>query len=183
MMPNWVARMNQRERLLALIVAGILFALINIFVWSALLGMSANTRAAYAEQRSLREEQKVYLSEEKMWRNRAEWLKKHQPASNNPAEASSLLTLVKDVAGRYNVQIENPQIGPVENTASHSSVTATFETKSGWEPLVHFLYDTQNPDAFIVFENVNLMVDANDPTVMQGRFKIAKWFAPTGKKS
>jgi hypothetical protein len=34
----------------------------------------------------------------------------------------------------------------------------------------------------MVFENVNLMVDPNDPSVMQGRFKIAKWFAPVGQK-
>jgi len=183
MTPRWLARMNQRERLLALVVAAILFVLINIFIWSAILGMSAGARAAYAEQRAAREEQKVYLSEEKMWQKRADWLKKHQPRSNNPAEASSLLTLVKEIAGRYNVQIENPQIGPVETTPSHASVSATFETKSGWEPLVHLLYDAQKPDAFIVFENVNLMVDASDPTVMQGRFKIAKWFAPSGKKS
>ena len=183
MTPNWVARMNQRERMLALVVVGILFLLINLFVWKAILNMSAGARAAYAEQRSAREVQKTYLSEEKMWKKRAEWLKKHQPASNNPAEASSLLTLVKDIAARYNVQIENPQIGPAESTSSHQSVTATFETKSGWEQLVHFLYDAQKPDAFIVFENVNLMVDTNDPTVMQGRFKIAKWFAPAGKKS
>jgi hypothetical protein len=178
---TWLNRMNQRERLLAFIVAGILFVLINLFIWSTLLSMSANARAAYAEQKSARAEQKVYLGEEKMWRKRADWLKKHQPKSNNPAEASSLLNLVKDVGGRYNVQIENPQIGPVEKTSSHQSVSATFETKSGWEPLVHFLYDAQKPEAFIVFESVNLIVDANDPTVMQGRFKIAKWFAPGGK--
>jgi hypothetical protein len=182
MTPSWVARMNQRERLLALVVVGILFVLINLFIWSALFGMSAGARAAYAEQHAARAEQKVYLEEEKMWRKRADWLKKHQPKSNNPAEASSLLTLVKEIAGRYDVQIENPQIGPVETAPSHQSVSATFETKSGWEPLVHFLYDAQNPDAFIVFENVNLMVDPSDPTVMQGRFKIAKWFAPAGKK-
>jgi len=117
-----------------------------------------------------------------MWQHRADWLKKNQPSSSNPAEGSSLLTRVKEIAGRYNVQVENPQIGPVENTPSHQSISATFETKSGWEALVHFLYDMQRPEAFNVFENVNLMVDANDPTVMEGRFKVAKWFAPTGKR-
>jgi len=47
---------------------------------------------------------------------------------------------------------------------------------------VHFFYDAQRPEAFIVFETVNLMVDSGDPTVMRGRFKIAKWFAPAGQK-
>jgi len=182
MIGAWLSRMNQRERVLAFTVAGILFLLINLAIWNALLRMSAGARADYAEKRSAREEQQVYLREENMWRQRAEWLKKNQPVLKNPAEASSLLTLVKEIAGRYNVQIENPQIGPTATTPAHQSVSATFETKSGWEPLVHFLYDAQQPERFMVFENVNLMVDASDPTVMQGRFTIAKWFAPTGSK-
>ena len=182
MIGAWLARMNQRERVLAFTVAGILFLLINLAIWNAVLGMSAGARTAYAEQRSERQEQQVYLAEESMWRQRADWLGKNQPALKNPAEASSLLTLVKDIAGRYNVQVENPQIGATATTPAHQSVSATFETKSSWEPLVHFLYDAQKPESFTVFENVNLMVDASDPTVMQGRFTIAKWFAPNGKK-
>ncbi len=182
MIEKWLARLNQRERMLAYVVAGVLFLLINVIIWSTILGMSAGARAAYADERQQRGEQKAYLEGEKMWQRRADWLKKTQPKSNNPAEASSLLSLVKDVAGHYNVQIENPQIGPVENTSSHKSVSATFETKSAWEPIVHFLYDAQRPEAFVVFENVNLMVDQTDPSVMQGRFKIAKWFAPAGQK-
>lgn len=182
MIANWLARMNQRERILALTVAGILFVLINLAIWNALLGMSAGARGEYASERAARAEQRFYLVDEEMWRRRADWLEKKQPRSNNPAEASSLLTRVKEIADRYKVQVENPQIGPVDSTPSHQSVSATFETKSGWEPLVHFLYDSQKPESFTVFENVNLMVDATDPTVMEGRFKIAKWFAPGPQK-
>jgi hypothetical protein len=182
MIARWLAQMNQRERILALSVGAILFLLINLAIWSALFGMSAGARADYAARRATRTEQQVYLEEEKMWKKRAEWLKKKQPHLNNPAEASTLLTQVKQIAGKYNVQIDNPQIGAVETTPSHQAVSATFETKSGWSPLVHFLYDAQKPEAFIVFETANLMVDGSDPTVMQGRFKIAKWFPPAGKK-
>lgn len=182
MIARWLAQMNQRERLLAFSVAGILFLLINLAIWSALLGMSAGARADYATQSATRTEQKVYVGEEKMWKRRAEWLKKNQPRLNNPAEASTLLTQVKQIAGKYNVQIDNPQIGAVETTPSHQSVSATFETKSDWGQLVHFLYEAQKPEAFTVFESVNLIVDPTDPTVMRGRFKIARWFATTGKK-
>ncbi|MEO5717345.1 MAG: hypothetical protein ABIR29_02105 [Chthoniobacterales bacterium] len=183
MISRWLAQMNQRERLLAFSVGGILFLLINLGIWSALFGMSADARKDYTAEKAARTEQKVYLKEEKMWKRRADWLKKNQPKLNNPAEASTLLTQVKEIAGKYNVQIENPQIGTVESTPSHQSVSATFETRSGWEELVHFLYDTQRPEGFVVFENVNLMVDPTDPTVMRGKFKIAKWFAPGGNKS
>jgi len=181
MIARWLAQMNQRERMLALSVGGILFLLINLGIWSALLGMSAGARADYAAQRASRTEQTVYLGEEKMWKKRAEWLKKKQSRLTNPAEASTLLTQVKQIAGKYNVQIDNPQIGAVETTSSHQAVSATFETKSDWGALVHFFYDVQRPEAFTVFEQANLIVDPSDPTLMRGRFKIAKWFAP-GKK-
>jgi hypothetical protein len=182
MIARWLAQMNQRERILALSVGGVLFLLINLAIWSALFGLSSGARTDYATQRATRTEQTVYLGEEKMWKKRADWLKKKQPHLNNPAEASTLLTQVKQIAGKYNVQIDNPQIGVVETTPSHQAVSASFETKSDWSSLVHVLYDAQRPEAFTVFEQANLLVDASDPTVMRGRFKIAKWFAPGGKK-
>ncbi len=182
MIAAWFARMNQRERMLTLGVSGVLFLLINLALWSALLGMSKDLREDWAARRSERKEQKVYLSEYAMWTHRADWLKKHEATLTNPAEASSLLTQVQQIAGKYQVQIDNPQIGSVEKTPTHQSVAATIETKSSWEPLVHFLYDAQRPDAFIVFESVNLMIDSSDPTIMRGRFKIAKWFKSAGAK-
>jgi hypothetical protein len=178
MIAAWFARLNQRERFLALGVGGVLFLLINWIIWSTLLGMSAELRDTYAREKSARKEQTVYLAEYPMWLHRADWLKKHQLGLTNPAEASSLLTQIQQIAGKYKVQIDNPQIGSVENNPTHQAVPVTIETKSAWPPLVHFLYDVQKPDAFIVFESVNLMVDSNDQTVMRGRFKIAKWFAP-----
>jgi hypothetical protein len=45
-----------------------------------------------------------------------------------------------------------------------------------------FLYDVQQPDAFVVFESVNLVIDSNDATMMRGKFKIARWFAPANRK-
>lgn len=182
MIASWLARMNQRERVLVLSIGAILFLLVNLGVWSALFRMSARTRADWAARRSTRAQQKIYLQEYDTWTQRAEWLKKNQPTLSNPAEASSLLTQVKQIAGKYSVQIENPQIGAVETTPTHQSVSASIETKSAWEPLVHLLYDAQKPEAFMVFETVNLMIDSNDPTMMRGRFKIAKWFAPAGRK-
>jgi hypothetical protein len=85
---------------------------------------------------------------------------------------------LKQVAGKYNVLIENPAIGSGETTPYHQTVFASIETKSRWPPLVHFLYDVQQPNAFVVFENVNVAVDGSDPTMMHGKFKIARWFAP-----
>ena len=55
---------------------------------------------------------------------------------------------------------------------------ASFEVKSAWPPLVHFLYDVQQPESFVVFESVTLNIDSADPTMMRGKMKLARWFAP-----
>lgn len=181
MMPAWYLRMNPRERRLALLVAGALFLLLNLVVWNKLFDTLANARAELASRKATRTEQSLYIKERDLWARRDQWLKQHQPTLKSAVEASTLLDQVKEIAGKHNVLIENPAIGAGDSTSDHQSVFASFETKSPWPPLVHFLFDVQQPEAFIVFENVQLHIDNSDPTMMRGRFKIARWFAPQAK--
>jgi type II secretion system (T2SS) protein M len=178
MMPAWFQRMNQRERVLLLMIAAVVFLLINYALWSWLLGSLNRTRADLAANKAARLEQSIFLKERSMWEHRDDWLKKHQPALKSPVEASTLLDQVKQIASKHNIVLENPQIGSGDSTPNYQAVFASVETKSPWPPLVHFLYEVQQPEAFVVFENVSLAIDSADPTVMRGKFKIARWFSP-----
>jgi hypothetical protein len=178
MMPAWYERMNQRERLLSWIVAGTIIVLVNLVILSWLFGALGRARSELAVRKAALAEQALYIKERDLWTKRDQWLREHQPTLKDPAEASVLLDQLKQVAGKYNVLIQNPAIGSGETTPNHQTVFASIETKSPWPPLVHFLYDVQKPDAFVVFESVNLAIDSSDPTMMRGKFKIARWFAP-----
>ena len=178
MMPAWYQRMSRRERVLSWFAAGTVFALINLFVLDWVFGALTGAQKQIAARRAALAEQALYVKERDLWTKRDEWIRQHQPALKNPAEASALLDQVKEIAGKYNVLVENPAIGSGETTPYHQTVFASVETKSPWPPLVHFLYDVQRPDSFIVLENVNLAIDSNYPTMMRGKFKIARWFAP-----
>ena len=178
MMPAFIQKMNPRERKLALLVGGALFLLLNFLIWSKLFSILSNAQAELALRKATREEQKAYIKERDVWAHRDEWLKQHQPTLKSAVEASTLLDQVKEIAGKHNVLIENPAIGAGDPTPDHQSVFASFETKSPWPPLVHFLYDVQQPEAFVVFETVQLHIDNSDPTMMRGRFRLARWFAP-----
>src|SRR5213595_41693 len=178
MMPAWYQRMIPRERVLSLVVAGTVVVLLNLWILSTLWGAVANAQKEFGARRSKLTEQTVYVKERDTWMKRDEWMRQHQPVLKDPAEASALLDQVREVAGKYNILVENPAIGTGETTPYHQTVFASIETKSPWPPLVHFLYDVQQPDAFVVFENVNLAIDGSDPTMMVGKFKIARWFAP-----
>ena len=181
MMPAWYERMNPRERVLSWIVASSLFVLVNLLIVSWIFGALGRARSELATRKGTLAEQALYMKERDLWTKRDEWIRQHQPTLKNPAEASDLLDQLKQVAGKYHVLIENPAIGSGETTPYHQAVFASIETKSAWSPLVHFLYDVQQPDAFVVFENVNLVIDGGDPTIMRGKFKIARWFAPAQK--
>ena len=175
-------RMSQRERIMTLVVAGILLLLINIFIWRWLLGTISGSRNSLAARKANRSEQTVYLRERELWAKRDQWLQKTQPTLKGAEEASTLLDQLKQVAGKYNIVIENPAIGTGETTPNHQAVFASIEASSHWPEMVHFLSDVQQPDVFIVFESVNLAIDGSDATMMRGKFKIARWFAPAQRK-
>ena len=178
MMPSFFQRMNKRERVLSMLVGGTVFLLLNWLILEWLTGTLAQARTDLATRKSARTEQNVFLKERSLWEKREAWLKKHQPQLKGPGDASTLLNQVKDIAGKHNILIENPSLGGVEAAPTHQSTSVSIETKSPWQPLVRFLHDVQQPESFVVFENVNLQIDSQDPTTMRGKFKIARWFAP-----
>ncbi len=178
---SWYQRLSQRERILSAIVAGVIFILLNWFVWSKLLGTLDQARTDLAARRDTRKVQEVFIRERALWETRAKWLTEHQPALKGPGEASTLLDQIKQVAGKHNVVIENPAIGTSDATPERQAVFASFEVKSPWPPLVKFLYDVQQLESFVVFESITLNIDPADPTAMRGKMKLARWFAPAGK--
>jgi len=177
----WYQRLNRRERLLSAIVAAVIFLLLNWYVWGKLLSAIDSTRADLAQRQNTRKVQEVFIRERGLWEKRAQWLKEHQPLLKGPGDASTLLDQVKQVASKHNVLIENPAIGTSDATPERQAVFASFEVKSPWPPLVKFLYDIQQPESFVVFESITLNIDSADPTVMRGKMKLARWFAPAGK--
>ena len=174
-----VQRMNRRERILAGIVVLVVFFLANLFFWGWLSSAIGDSRREVAKRKEAHKEQTVLLRESDLWTKRDKWLREHQPVYHGASDASALLDdQLKPIASKYNVLIENPAIGNAVAAPAYQSVSVSIETKSQWPPLVHFLYDVQAPDAFLVFESANIAIDASDQTQMRGKFKIARWYAP-----
>ena len=47
--------------------------------------------------------------------------------------------------------------------------------------MVRFVHAVQQPDEFTVFQSANLSTDGKDKTTIKANFRIAKWYAPSGK--
>jgi hypothetical protein len=178
---SWYQGLNPRERRLGAIVALIVFLLLNWYLWGKVLGALDRARADVVARQNTRKVQDVFIRERAVWEKRAQWLKDKQPVLKGPGDASTLLDQIKQVAGKHSVLIENPAIGTGDATPDHQAVFASFDVKTAWPGLVHFLYDVQQPESFVVFESITLNIDAADATMMRGKMKVARWFAPAGK--
>ena len=73
-MPAWISRMNQRERMLATIVGGVVFLFINLFVWSWIFGAIGRAQTELADRKAQRQQQAVFMKERGLWTKREQWL-------------------------------------------------------------------------------------------------------------
>ena len=56
-LPAFFERMNRRERLLSASVAGVLFLLLNLFIWNWFFGMAGRARTELAAEKAARKQQ------------------------------------------------------------------------------------------------------------------------------
>ena len=185
-------RMNPRERLLSLLVAGTVFVLANLFALRFLVGAFGALGQQYAEgARALREET-VWAREQPLWEQRTRWLQAKQPALTNRDRApTQLLEQVQGAARASQVLIRSQQLHGLGGAGTHragaseyQAVSIHVDTESEWKQLVGnpgFLPLLQTPDNFIVFDRVSMHTDPADPKRMKCAFDISKWDAPGTK--
>ena len=171
--------LSSREKLLAGLAAGAFFLLLTL----AFLSAFSKKRSLLSSQLSNRRTElaaiQTLLGERELWEKRDAWLNEKQPKLLNESSAGvSLLDDIRELARSQTVTLENPVIGQPGKTQWYRSVTVNVETRSTWDSLIAFLQAAQKPDGFIIFENANLQIDAADASLMRGRFKIARWYAP-----
>lgn len=170
--------MTARERMLAGLVAGTVFVLLNLLLVSSFFKKQTLARVELANKTQEWNATQILYSERDLWTKRDAWLQQKQPKIGNEGSAGvQLLDYVKSIARRGDVVLENPAIGTPAKTATYRSVPVNIETKSSWPALIKFLQAMQQPDQFIVFETANVAIDPTDATMMRGKFRIARWFA------
>jgi hypothetical protein len=171
--------MTPREKMLGALVAGVVFVLLNIVLLSSFLKKQAQSRIDLAGKIEEWKTTQVLLSERELWLKRDDWLqKKQQKLANEGSAGVELLDFTKDIAKKNEVILENPAIGTLDKSPFHRAVPVNIETKSPGPALIHFLQTMQQPEQFIVFETANIAIDPSDASMMRGKFRIARWYAP-----
>lgn len=167
-------QLTSREKVLAALVGGILFLLVNLFLLSRFVQKQAELRQLAVQKAGELQVMEELCKSRETWTKRDAWLGQKQPKLVNQRNSESeLLDYIKANAKKCDVVLENPAIG----SATSVSVSVIIETKSSWEALIRFLNSIQQPDQFIVFEKANLQIDSADQSQMRGKFTIARWYA------
>lgn len=172
-------KLSGREKILAGIVLGAVFLVLNLVIIRALVAKQALLRTELASRGRDLQTMKLLLSERDLWTKRAAWLSARQPPLTNESGAGvQLLEQIRVIAREKLVTLENPAFGTNNKTKWYRSVSVNVETKGSLGALVHFLDALQQPDQFIVLESADFAIDSADKSQMHGTFRIARWYAP-----
>jgi Tfp pilus assembly protein PilO len=180
-MNTFLDRMNKREKILALIVAGAIVLIVGMGLINFVIEKQASLRSQLvSKQREITSLESLAAARD-TWAARDEWINVTQPQLKSQSGAGvQLLDEVKGIARENDVILENPAIGLPEIKDAYRSMPVTVETKSSWKALVMFLHSLQAPERFVAIESIEIKVDAADKTKIHGTFRIARWYAPGG---
>ncbi len=174
------ANLSKRELILAFAVGGILFLLVNLAVLRLVTQSRTRLLVDLSAKRQELQSLRLFADDAELWEQRDAWLTAHQPPAENLDRAGyELLEEMKKLAQRENVLLEKPELQGTDKTDVATVVPVILQTKSTWPALVDFLQKLQSPDRFIVVESADLSQDPDDNTQMRGKFRIARWFAPS----
>ena len=180
-------RLNHREKVLSLMVAGTVFLLGNLYALGGISRSLKTLRQDYADKRDEWEMARHFLEDKPTWDARAEWIRKSQERLVNRDSASyALLDQIQGLGRQYGVTITNPKIRPVvageKTSADYQAVTMEIDTRSDWGALLKFIHAVQEkPDKFLAFDEARLHTEQSDPSTIIGNFRVSRWYAPVGK--
>ena len=174
-----IQQMTARERNLAFIVGVLVVGFVGVMLVKNFTKNYKTLKSQVAVKSSNLAAMKTLISERDLWVERNQILSSTQPKLENGATAGvNFLKEIENLAKDQSVMIEQPQVNSVVSKPYYQSVSVAFETKSNHMQLVDFLRAAQDPAKFIVFASATIEVSKSDPTLMQGKFTVERWFAP-----
>ena len=169
--------MTAREQRLALGFATILIAGVAWIGFEQLMAWKKRLDAKGRELAVVQAEAAELLAQKALWDERSGWLAKQQPAFTNRADSeNSLLSIVTDSIGKIGLKVLKTQ--PTEPLERPGMVAATIvvDVKAELEKIMKWLYDLQQPSAFLSIPAMRLIPDPEDTSQVIISLSIQRWF-------
>lgn len=172
--------MTAREQRLAL---GFATLLIGGVAWIGFEQLMAWKKRLDAGARSLevvKAEAEELLAQQSLWDERTGWLAKQQPAFTTRADSeNSLLGIVNESVSRNGLTILKTQ--PTEPIERPGMVAATIvmDVRAELEKVMRWLYELQQPSAFLSIPAMRLIPDPEDSSKVILSLSVQRWFKKT----
>lgn len=134
-----------------------------------------DTRAMEMETR--RAEADELLSKQDFWNQRSSWLSEKQPLFTKAGEATtSVLNLVDELAAKHGVKITQKQPTEPTERPGMTSANLTLEVRGEMKPVLEWLYDLQQPTAFLTVPAMTITPNEEDTNEIIVNMNLQKWF-------
>lgn len=171
-----LTRLNARERMLALLLGGTAFLLLNLLF---LPKLTAGNRAAKQKNQELKAQvsaAEAWMAKEAYWTERAKWLAETEPVLNAAREDSATqLEELQKSAREHGLTLADVQLLQLDETPFYQPVGARLTVRGPWPGMVRFVAALQDPALFDVIPRFSIKSDQEPPDVVC-ELEVQRWF-------
>jgi hypothetical protein len=168
--------LTKKEKQYFIILLGMAFVFLNLLGFTYYTKNQQNLQDTLNSNRLKRVDAQAFLNEEKLWKQRKEWLQANQPKFSSPGDAQSTLKdKVLKSAQSNHITISNPQqlmTEKGENPLFEEAILQEIKATGTLESLIRWLTELQQPEQFISITSLSLHSTA-DPNIVECELKTS----------
>ncbi len=152
---------TRNEKLLLGVLIAVVFIGGNYFGYDWLAQQQAKLKLDVARLRADNAEAELALEESDMWAQRKAWIAAQEPAmaGDEGTTKAAVLEAVLKGARENKLEVQEQNLGDVEQGAAGTRVNVAVKVKGGMEPLVKWLTSLEKPDQFYAITSFSLKAD------------------------
>lgn len=169
--------MTASEQRLAVALGVILVAGVSFLGLNKMKAWKLRVDTLAREVADARADADELLARKDFWDQRSAWLAEKQPPYTKAGEATtSILNTVDELATRHGVSIPLKQPNESTERAGLTSAAVTLKVVGEMKPVMNWLYDLQQPEAFIAVPAMTIIPNDEDSSKIELNLRVEKWF-------
>jgi hypothetical protein len=171
-----MTKISPREKLLAVMLGGIAFLLVNLFFLPTLLTANRLDRQKGAELRAELTAAQNWIKQGDYWREREEWLHKEEPTLTERGNASAnQIENLQKLSRQNGLQLRDLQLLNLQEAQYYNPVGVRFTIVGPWSGVVRFMAALQGPTLFNVIPRITIR-SATEPSQVHCEMELQEWF-------
>jgi len=164
--PEAVKPRTRNEKVLLTLLGVLLFFAGNFYGYRWYATKQSSLQKAYVELKGDNADAEIDLQKADLWKQRAEWVKAHEPVLTNEAEtkAQVLEYALKGARDNKLEIMEQSLVPKTQHGPGGVQVGVNLKVKGPMENLIRFLTNVQKPAQFYSLSSFSLILDQDQST-------------------